>query len=62
MVLPSSSYDGWGEVARWLPSGALGDAMRLSLVHGQVAWAELACLLGWAAVGAVLTARTFRWE
>jgi ABC-2 type transport system permease protein len=62
VVLPSSSYDGWGEVARWLPSGALGDAMRLSLIHGQVAWAELACLLGWAAVGALLTARTFRWE
>ena len=31
VVLPSSSYDGWGEVVRWLPSGALGDAMRLSL-------------------------------
>jgi ABC-2 type transport system permease protein len=62
VVLPSSSYDGWGEVARWLPSGALGDAMRLSLIHGQAAWAELACLLGWAAVGALLTARTFRWE
>ena len=35
VVLPSSSYEGWGEVARWLPSGALGDAMRLSLITAR---------------------------
>lgn len=62
VVLPSTSYGGYGEVARWLPSGALGDAMRLSLLDGRVGWAQLACLVGWAALGTFLTARTFTWE
>ena len=62
VVLPSTSYGGYGEVARWLPSGALGDAMRTAFLDGSVAWASLACLAGWALVGSFLTARTFRWE
>jgi ABC-2 type transport system permease protein len=62
VVLPSSSYGGFGEVARWLPSGALGDAMRLAFIDGAVGWAQLACLVAWAAVAGVLTARTFTWE
>jgi ABC-2 type transport system permease protein len=62
VVLPSSSYGAFGEVARWLPSGALGDAVRLAFLDGAVDWASLACLLGWAALGSLLTARTFRWE
>jgi ABC-2 type transport system permease protein len=62
VVLPSSSYGAFGEVARWLPSGALGDAVRLAFLDGAVDWAALACLLGWAVAGGVLTARTFRWE
>lgn len=62
VVLPSTSYGAAGDVVRWLPSGALGDAMRLALLDGRVGWAQLACLLGWAAVATALTARTFRWE
>lgn len=62
VVLPASAYGAWGEVATWLPSGALGDAMREALVHGRTAPLDLAVLLAWAAVGTVLTARTFRWE
>jgi ABC-2 type transport system permease protein len=62
VVLPSSSYGGYGEVARWLPSGALGDAMRTAFVDGSPAWSSLACLLGWALVGGFLTSRTFSWE
>jgi ABC-2 type transport system permease protein len=62
VVLPSSSYGGYGEVARWLPSGALGDAVRRAFLDGAVDWAALACLLGWAAVGSLLTARSFKWE
>jgi ABC-2 type transport system permease protein len=62
VVLPSTSYGGFGEVARWLPSGALGDAMRLALIDGAIDWSALACLLAWAVVGSLLTARTFRWE
>jgi ABC-2 type transport system permease protein len=62
VVLPSSSYGGFGDVARWLPSGALGDAVRAAFLDGQVAWSALGCLLAWAAVGGFLTSRTFKWE
>ena len=33
-----------------------------SLIDGGVAWRDLAVLLGWAVLGTVLTARTFKWE
>jgi ABC-2 type transport system permease protein len=62
VVLPASAYGAWGEVATWLPSGALGDAMRQALVHGRTDAADLLVLLAWAAAGTTLTARTFRWE
>jgi ABC-2 type transport system permease protein len=62
VVLPSSSYGGFGAVARWLPSGALGDAMRQACLGGSVAWRDLLVLLVWGGVATVLTARTFRWE
>jgi len=62
VVLPSSSYGAFGHVTAWLPSGALGDAMRAACLHGDVAWRDLAVLLLWTAIGSVLTARTFRWE
>jgi ABC-2 type transport system permease protein len=62
VVLPASSYGAWGHVARWLPSGALGDGMRQAFLDGRVAGTSMLVLLGWTAVGTVLTARTFRWE
>jgi len=62
VVLPASSYGAWGEVARWLPSGALGEALRFAFLDGGVDWASLACLAAWAGLGAALTARTFKWE
>ncbi len=62
VVLPASSYGGYGSVAQWLPSGALGEAMRAVLTAGSFPGAELLALLAWGAVGTVLTARTFRWE
>jgi ABC-2 type transport system permease protein len=62
VVLPSSSYGALGHVTRWLPSGALGDAMRHACLTGGVAWRDLGVLLVWAALGTGLTARTFRWE
>ena len=62
VVLPSSAYGAFGAVVRFLPSGALGDAMREALIDGTTAWASLAVLLAWAALGTVLTARTFKWE
>ncbi|HWU20228.1 MAG TPA: ABC transporter permease [Nocardioides sp.] len=62
VVLPASTYGGYGHVARFLPSGALGEAVRRAFQDGRVAWAELAVLLVWAIVGSTLTARTFKWE
>jgi ABC-2 type transport system permease protein len=62
VVLPTSAYGDFGEVVRWLPSGALGNAMRGALTDATVVWRELAVLVAWAIGGAVLTARTFKWE
>ncbi len=36
--------------------------MRTALIDGRTSWTDLVVLLGWAAVGTVLTARTFTWE
>ena len=62
VVLPASAYGAFGSVVEWLPSGALGGAMRDSLIDGAVAWRDLGVLLVWAALGTTLTARTFTWE
>ena len=62
VVLPASSYGAFGHVARWLPSGALGEAMRHPCLDGGVAWRDLGVLLVWGVLGTALTARTFRWE
>ncbi|WP_310965027.1 ABC transporter permease [Nocardioides terrisoli] len=62
VVLPATSYGAWGQVARWLPSGALGHAMRSAFLDNAVAWSSLGVLAGWAVLGTVLTARTFKWE
>ena len=62
VVLPSSSYGAFGHVTEWLPSGALGSAMRQACIDGGVAWRDLGVLVLWGALGTALTARTFRWE
>jgi ABC-2 type transport system permease protein len=62
VVLPPSSYGGWGHVARWLPSGALGTGFRQAFLDGRVAGVSALVLLVWAAIGTALTARTFKWE
>ncbi|MFB9312105.1 ABC transporter permease [Nocardioides plantarum] len=62
VVLPASAYGSFGDVVTWLPSGALGEAMRAALGSADVAWRDLLVLAGWTAVGATLTARTFSWE
>ncbi|WP_407670390.1 ABC transporter permease, partial [Ornithinicoccus halotolerans] len=46
----------------WLPSAALGDALRGALVAGEVRWPELALLAGWGSLGTVLAARFLRWS
>ena len=62
VILPASAYGAFGHVAQWLPSGALGEAMRDAFLDGAVAWRDLAVLLGWSVIGTVATARTFSWE
>ncbi|MCW2844526.1 MAG: type transporter, partial [Nocardioides sp.] len=62
VVLPASAYGPFGDVVRWLPSGALGDVMRDALIDGRTTWSDLAVLLAWAVLGTALTARTFKWE
>ncbi|GAA3832201.1 ABC transporter permease [Nocardioides panacisoli] len=62
VVLPASSYGGFGDLARLLPSGALGEAVRGAFLDGTVRWVDLAVLLAWAVVASVATARWFRWE
>lgn len=62
VVLPTSAYGPFGHVARFLPSGALGEGMRTALLHGRVGWLDLLVLAVWAGIGATITARTFKWE
>ena len=62
VVLPPSSYGAAGTVVQWLPSGALGDAMRAALLDATLDGSALLVLLAWAVAGTVLTGRTFSWE
>jgi ABC-2 type transport system permease protein len=62
VVLPASTYGAASSVIQWLPSGALGEAMRAALVEADVDVRSLLVLAAWTAIGTVLTARTFRWE
>ncbi|WP_340538348.1 ABC transporter permease [Nocardioides sp. GXZ039] len=62
VVLPASAYGSFGDVVTWLPSGALGEAMRAALDDAAVAWRGLAVLAAWTVIGSIATAKTFRWE
>lgn len=62
VVLPTASYGAAAGVIQWLPSAALGDAMRAALVDAHLDLTALLVLLAWGAVGTLLTARTFTWE
>jgi ABC-2 type transport system permease protein len=62
VVLPLTAYGSFGDVVRWLPSGALGEAMRAGFMDGDVGWRDLGVLALWAGLGTTLTARTFKWE
>lgn len=50
-----------GEIARLLPSGALGEALRGAFGDG-VAWRDVVTLLGWTGLLTWATSRTFRWS
>ena len=54
--------DGLSHLARVLPSGALGEAMRDGLLHAHLATGPCLVLLVWTLVAGALTARAFRWD
>lgn len=61
-LLPTSLLPGpLATLAALLPSGALGDALRFSLLDGGWPWAQWGVLLAWGLVAGVLTSRSFRW-
>lgn len=61
LLLPTAVLPGpIGTVAAFLPSGALGDAMRASLVHGAWPRGPWLVLIGWGLVAGLLARRTFR--
>jgi ABC-2 type transport system permease protein len=62
VVLPASAYGGFGGVTEFLPSGALGEGLRSAFWYGELRWQSLLVLGVWAGIGALLTARTFKWE
>jgi ABC-2 type transport system permease protein len=62
VVLPTTSYGSASAAIQWLPSAALGDAMRAAFLDAQVDGRALGVLAAWAAIGTLLTARTFKWE
>ena len=62
VILPATAYGGFADLAAWLPSGALGEAMRSALLDGDIAWLDLGRLALWAVAGSVVASRTFRWE
>ena len=62
VVLPRSTYGAAEGALQLLPSAALGDAMRVALLRGEVEGTALLVLVAWGVLGAALTARYFRWE
>jgi ABC-2 type transport system permease protein len=62
VVVPTAQMGGFGAVARLLPSGALGDALRAALGSGSVDAGALAVLVVWTAAAAGAAVRWFRWD
>jgi ABC-2 type transport system permease protein len=62
VVFPTDTYGSFGRLLVLLPSGALGAGMRTSLIDGSFPAGPLVVLVGWAVLGTLLTARTFKWE
>ncbi len=63
VILPASVLPGpLAAVAPWLPSGALGDALRGALTDGAAPWAAVLVLSAWSAGLGLAAARFARWS
>ena len=63
LLAPTAALPGiLSSVAAALPSGALGDAMRVALVDGGWPLAQWVVLALWGAADGLLASRTFRWS
>ncbi|WP_299445342.1 ABC transporter permease [uncultured Phycicoccus sp.] len=63
VLLPTAELpDALGGVARALPSGALGDAVRASLLDGTWPWQQWLVLTAWGLAAAAAAGRWFRWS
>jgi ABC-2 type transport system permease protein len=63
VVVPLDRYpDAVRPVVELLPSGALAEGLRDALTGDGISATPVLVLAGWAAVGAALVSRTFRWE
>lgn len=52
----------WGQVMEFLPPGALGTALRASVVDGAIAWPSLGILVVWAVLGTLAARRWFSFD
>jgi ABC-2 type transport system permease protein len=63
VVVPLDRYpDAVQPLIELLPSGALAEGLREALTGQGLSWTAVLVLTVWAAAGAALTSRTFRWE
>jgi ABC-2 type transport system permease protein len=65
-LLPANQLPGvLATLAAFMPSGALSDALRFTLMYGihdgAIHWSAIGLLAGWAALFTALAARFFRW-
>ncbi|KQY64361.1 MULTISPECIES: ABC transporter permease [unclassified Nocardioides] len=62
IVLPRDTYGSAGAVIQFLPSAALGDAMRDAFIDGSVNLVAFAVLAVWAVAAGAMASRSFKWE
>lgn len=62
LVVPPDRLGPLGPVATVLPSGALGEALRSSLLEGILPGGPLLVLAAWTVAAALAAARWFRWS
>lgn len=62
LLLPGDTVGGLDVVVRWLPSGALGEALRQALTGHGVPLLPWLVLVVWGALLSLAVVRTFRWR